>query len=216
MLRVAKWLLVLGIFAGLGITAYQTGLELARTEVDRLQGRLDTLGNELRDVRLRNTQIEVDLRQSRQATQALQRRYDQDVPQGDAATLFSLAQQRIAAGVPRQRVEQVLRDAAPVHRCENRGTARRFAIAYGARVPDNAGTGLLEGLVRVVVSAPSQSADLASAASVVVTIAGQDPVTLTGLPQRRPVVLGNAELTLDVEASGVRGFASATISECGR
>ena len=59
-------------------------------------------------------------------------------------------------------------------------------------------------------------ADLASAASVVVTIAGQDPVTLTGLPQRRPVVLGNVEMTLDVEASGVRGFASATISECGR
>lgn len=216
MLRLSKWLLVLGIFAGLGITAYQSGLELARTEVDRLQSRLDTQGNELRDVRLRNSQLEAELRQARQATQALQRRYDQDVPQGDAAALFSLAQQRIAAGIPRPRIEQVLRDAAPVRRCEGRGTARRFAIAYGARVPDSAGISLLEGLVRVVVSAPSTADDLATAASVVVTVAGQDPVTLTGLPQRHPVVLGNAELTLEVEASNVRGFASTALTVCGR
>ena len=216
MLRLAKWLLVFGILSALGVTAYQSGLELARTEVDRLQSRLDTQGSELRDVRLRNAQLEADLRQAREATQALQRRYEQDVPQGDAAALFSLAQQRIGAGIPRQRIEQVLRDAAPVRRCEGRGTSRRFAIAYGARVPDTAGIGLLEGLVRVVVAAPSPAEDLASAATVVVTVAGQDPVTLTGLPQRHPVVLGNAELALEVVPSGVRGFASAALTECER
>ncbi|WP_137123978.1 hypothetical protein [Roseomonas sp. HF4] len=213
-LRLSKWLIVLGVLAALGIAAYQSGLELARTEVDRLQGRLDTLGGELRDVRLRNTQLDAELRQARTANQALQRRYDQDVPQGDAAALFSLAQQRIGAGIPRARIEQVLRDAAPVRRCEGRGTARRFAIAYG-RVPEGAGIELADGMVRVVVSAPAPNDDLATAASVVVNVAGQDPVTLTGLPQRHPVVLGNAELLLEVSASTVRGFASATIASCG-
>jgi len=214
MLRLSKWLFVLGVLAALGIAAYQSGLELARTEVDRLQGRLDTLGGELRDVRLRNTQLDAELRQARTANQALQRRYDQDVPQGDAAALFSLAQQRIGAGIPRARIEQVLRDAAPVRRCEGRGQARRFAIVYGPRVPESAGIELADGMVRVVVSAPAPNDDLSTAASVVVNVAGQDPVTLTGLPQRHPVVLGNAELLLEVSNSTVRGFASATISTC--
>jgi FtsZ-binding cell division protein ZapB len=214
MLRLGKWLLGLAIFAGLGLAAYQSGLELARSEVARLQGRLDALGLELRDLRLRNSRLDAELQEAREAREALQRRYEQDVPQGEAAALFALAQQRIAAGVPRARIEQVLRDAAPLARCEGSGTPRRFAIAYSRRGPANAGIELLDGLVRVVVSAPSPNADLATAANTVVTVAGQDPVTLTGLPQRHPVVLGNVELTLEVAASDVRGFAAAAVTTC--
>lgn len=66
----------------------------------------------------------------------------------------------------------------------------------------------------MVVGAPNQTDDLARAASVVITVTGQDPVTLTGLPQRHAVVLGNAELTLNV-TSEIRGFATAALSTCG-
>lgn len=214
LLRLAKWLILLGVFVGLGIWSYQTGLALARSEVTSLEARLDEVATEARSLQMRNQQLVGELRQSREANAALQRRYDQDVPAGDAAALFTLAQRRIAEGLPRGRVEQVLRDAQPVTSCEGRGTSRRFAIAYGPRVPDGAGIELMDGMVRVVVSAPSTADDLARTASVVVSVAGQAPVTLAGLPQRHPVVLGNAELTLSVGPSDVRGFASAGITTC--
>lgn len=205
---------MLAIFVGLGFYAYQSGLDLARSEVTVLEQRLETQGTDLRATYARNAQLDGELRQARADMAALQRRYERDVPTGDAAALFSLAQSRIAAGVPRERVAQLLRDAGPVRQCTGRATSRRFAVAYGPRVPDNAGIELLDGLVRVVMSAPNQTDDLASAASVVITVTGQDPVTLTGLPQRHQVVLGNAELTLNV-TSELRGFGTAAISTCG-
>lgn len=213
-LRLAKWLFALAVFVGLGFWSYQSGLDLARSEVTELEGRLDTLSADARATYARNAQLEGELRQARADMAALQRRYERDVPAGEAAALFALAQARIGAGVPRARVEQLIRDAGPVRQCEGRASSRRFAVAYGPRAPDNAGIELLDGLVRVVVSAPNQTDDLARAANVVVTVAGQDPVTLTGLPQRHAVTLGNAELTLNV-SSEIRGFATAGISTCG-
>jgi hypothetical protein len=211
--RAAKWVLVLAVFVGLGLWSYQTGLELARAEVAALQRRLDALAADTRALHATNVRLEGELRQAREDHAALQRRYEQDVPRGAAAELFSLAQQRIAAGIPRERIEQALRDAAPILRCEGRGTSRRFAIAYGPRPPEGPGFELHDGLVRVSVSARSQADDLSRAATVVVAVAGQDPVTLTGLPQRHPVLLGNAELTLSV-SSEIRGFATVALSGC--
>ncbi|MBR0651480.1 hypothetical protein GXW78_17555 [Roseomonas terrae] len=204
---------MLAIFVGLGFWSYQGGLDLARSEVTALERRLDTLSSESRATYARNTQLEGELRQSREDNTGLQRRYERDVPTGDAAALFSLAQARIAAGVPRDRVAQLMRDAGPVQRCEGRATSRRFAVAYGPRLPDNAGIELLEGLIRVVVSAPNQTDDLTRAATVVISVVGQDPVTLTGLPQRHAITLGNAELALSV-TSEIRGFATASLSSC--
>lgn len=213
-LRVAKWVFMLAVFVGLGFWAYQSGLDLARSEVIVLEQRLDTVSADARAAHARNAQLDGELRQAREGMAALQRRYDRDVPAGEAAALFALAQQRIGAGVPRDRIEQIMRDAGPVRRCEGRATGRRFAVAYGPRVPDNAGIELLDGLVRVVVSAPNQTDDLTRAATVVVTVAGQEPVTLTGLPHRQPVTLGNAELVLNV-TSEIRGFATAALTTCG-
>ena len=102
----------------------------------------------------------------------------------------------------------------PVRRCDARGTSRRFAIVYGARVPDSAGIELAEGLVRVVVSTASADRRREPHREVVVTVAGQDPQTFTGLPQRQVVTLGNAELALNV-VSEIRGFATASLTNCG-
>lgn len=209
----AKWGTVLAIFAGLAFWSYRGGLDLARAEVTALERRLEALGTETRTLHATNARLEGELRQARQDYAALQRRYERDVPAGDAAAMFRLAQERIAAGVPRARVEQLLRDAGPVVRCEGRGTSRRFAVAYGPRVPENAGIELHDGLIRVVVSAPNQTDDLTRAATVVIQAAGQEPQSFTGLPQRQSVVLGNAEIAVSV-TSEIRGFATVALSGC--
>jgi len=213
-LRVAKWLFMLAVFVGLGYWSYQGGLDLARSEVTVLEERLDRLSADARNTYARNAQLEGELRQAREDNAALQRRYERDVPRGEAAQLFALAQSRIGAGVARDRIEQIMRDAGPIRRCEGRPNSRRFAVAYGPRAPENAGIDLLDGLVHVLMRAENQADDLARAATVVVTVFGQEPVTLTGLPQRVPVTLGNAELQLNV-TSEIRGFGTAAISTCG-
>ncbi len=213
-LRVAKWLFMLAIFVGLGFWSYQGGLDLARSEVTVLEDRLDRLSADTRNTYARNTQLEGELRQAREDMAALQRRYERDVPRGEAAQLFAQAQARIAGGVPRERIEQIMRDAGPVRRCEGRAASRRFAVVYGPRAPENAGIDLLDGLVHVMVRAENQADDLARAATVVVSVFGQEPVTLTGLPQRLAVTLGNAELTLNV-SSEIRGFGTAGLTTCG-
>lgn len=211
LLRAGQWLGVAAIFGGLGYWSYQSGLDLARTEVTDLEERLDRLGADARGLRAVNVRLEDELRLARQEIGNLQRRYERDVPAGDAAALFRLAQQRVASGLPMERVQQVLRDAGPVRRCEGRGQNRRFQIITGP-VPDEAGITLMDGLVRVAVGvAPNE--DAARSASVVVTVAGQERQTFTGLPQRQVVTLGNVELALSV-TSELRGFATVTITNC--
>lgn len=211
LLRAGQWLGVLAIFGGLGYWSYQSGLDLARTEVTDLEERLDRLGADARGLRATNARLEDELRLARQEIGNLQRRYERDVPAGDAATLFRLAQQRVASGLPMERVQQVLRDAGPVRRCEGRGQNRRIQIITGP-IPDEGGLALLDGLVRVAVGvAPNE--DATRAASVVVTVAGQERQTFTGLPQRQVVTLGNVELALSV-TSELRGFATVSITNC--
>lgn len=211
-LRTGQWLGALAIFGGLGYWSYQSGLDLARTEVTDLEQRLDRLGADARGLRATNVRLEDELRLARQEIGNLQRRYERDVPAGEAAALYRLAQQRIASGLPAERVQQVMRDAGQVRRCEGRGQSRRFQIITGA-IPDDAGIALLDGLVRVAVGVPGPGEDPARAANVVVTVAGQERQTHTGLPQRQVVTLGNVELALSV-TSEVRGFATVAISTC--
>lgn len=212
LLRAGQWLGVLAIFGGLGYWSYQSGLDLARTEVTDLEERLDRLGADARGLRATNARLEDELRLARQEIGNLQRRYERDVPAGDAASLYRLAQQRIASGLSVDRVQQVMRDAGPVRRCEGRGQSRRFQIINGP-IPDEAGIVLLDGLVRVAVGVAAPNEDPARAASVVVTVAGQERQTFTGLPQRQVVTLGNVELALSV-TSELRGFATVAITNC--
>ena len=64
-LRLAKWLFALAVFVGLGFWSYQSGLDLARSEVTALEGRLDTLSADARATYARNAQLEGELRQAR-------------------------------------------------------------------------------------------------------------------------------------------------------
>ena len=213
-LAIAKWGTAIAVLLGLGYWSYQGGLDLARSEVTQLETRVESLVEEVREVRVTNAQLEDELRRARQDMGLLQQRYDRDVPAGDAAALYRLAQQRVTAGIPQERIEQVLRDAGPVRRCEGRGANRRFPIVIGPRAPDDAGILLMDGLLRVAVSTPAATDDVTRTATVVLAVAGQDPRSFTGLPQRQAVALGNVELLVAV-TSEVRGFATVSVSTCG-
>jgi hypothetical protein len=209
--RSVLFLCAVGLLVGLAYSAYQTGTELALLRVKDLETRADTLTKDLAAANLDAARLRSELANARQANAALQRRYEADVPAGDAASLYKLVQERLAQSLPAARLAQVLRDTAATRPCEARIIRRRFAIQQGStRTEDPAS--LLEGLVVV-----TASGDAAKTTLVQIRTAWLDePIKLTGLPARQDIVINNVVLHLTVEPSDVAGFASASLSVCGK
>jgi hypothetical protein len=215
LLRLALALLGLGVFLGLGYSSYLAGAKLARMEVRSLEEDITRLGNQITGLRVENDQLRSDLSQTRQSADALKRRYDADVPGGSAATLFALARDRVNAGVREDRIAQVLREAENPRACEGRVSRKRVVIHNAGQAEDP--VGLLEGLIQVSVSAPAGADDPAKAASVTIQrVWSNQPLKLSGLPARQAIPINNAELRLIVEPSELRGYATVSLSLCGR
>lgn len=213
--RATLWLAGIGVLGGLGYSAYQTGTMLAESRVVELERNLVTLTAQLETANQDKARTLASLADARQANQALQARYDSDVPKGEIADLYATAKSRLAQGVPAPRLTQVLQDATATKPCETRTTRRRFAIVPAGRPPEE--VSLLDGLIQVSASAPPGTTETAKTASVLVTRAWlPDPIKLTGLPARQDIAVNNLVLRLTVEPSDVAGYATATLSGCGK
>ncbi len=215
MARAFVWLLVAAGIAALGWSAYQTGTVLAESRVTELTARVSELTAQRDGARTDNGRLQAALAEQRQAIATLQTRYDADVPKGDLAQLFALTRDRLAQNVPADRLAQLLREAAPVRPCDTRIVRKRFAIQAAGR-PEEAAS-LLEGMIQVTATIPTAGADPARSAVIAVSRAwAAEPLKLTGLPAKQDIAVNNVVLHLTVEASDVAGFASASLSSCGR
>jgi hypothetical protein len=210
--RAVLWLVVAGVIGGIGYSSYQTGSLLARQEVVAQARQVASLQGQLTVARARADSLAGDLTQARAAMGALQQRYTADVPGGVQAEMLALVQARLADGVDQARLAQVLRDAQKLRSCDGRAVRKRFAIQQpGAAAEDP--IPMLEGLI--LVSAATDD----PAKPPVVTLAGPwtpTPVRLTGLPARQAIVLNNLQMTLMVEQSDLRGYATVSLSTCGK
>lgn len=216
LVHTALWLTAIGVFLGIGYSSYQGGSMLARSEVTALEGDIRRLTAQLETARMENDRLRVELSQTRQGADALKRRYDADVPSGGLAGLVSLVRERLAAGVRDDRLAQVLRDTENARPCEGRFTRKRFAIQTGNAGNDD-GASLLEGLIQVSVTAANGGDDPARAATVTISRAwSSQPIKVTGMPVRQAIQINNIEMKLVVEPSDLRGYATATLSLCGR
>ena len=118
-------------------------------------------------------------------------------------------------GIPPARLTQVLQDATATKPCETRSTRRRFAIVPAGRPPEE--VSLLDGLIQVSASTPPGATEIAKTTTVLVSRAWlAEPLKLTGLPARQDITVNNLVLRLTVEPSDVAGYATATLSGCGK
>ena len=215
MWRASLWLAGIGVLGGLGYSAYQTGTMLAEARVVELERNLVTVTAQLETANQDKAHTLLSLAEARQANQALQVRYDSDVPRGEMAELYGVARSRLAQGVPAARLTQVLQDATATKPCDTRSTRRRFPIVAAGRPAEE--VSLLDGLVQISASIPPGSTESAKTATVLVTRAWlAEPLKLTGLPARQDIAVNNLVLRLTVEASEVAGYATATLSGCGK
>ncbi len=215
LLGAAKWLFVLGILGALGYSAHEAGTRLARLDVDRLERRVLELEQQRAALEAQVGQLRAELADSRAATQQIQQRYNAEVPRGPLAGLTTLLRERLGTGLDADRLRIALQSAERLRRCDGPVVSRRFRIGIGARATEEDSTSFAEGLIRVSALAPAASEDITR--TVVVTFSGLGsggPRSVTGLPATHAIVLDNHELRLTVSDSGIRGFATASLTTC--
>ncbi len=202
-----------GLF-GLGYSAYQSGTMLAEARVRELSRRIDDLSSQLSASHADNEGLQSGVADAKRALQELQGRYDKDVPSGELADLVAAARGRLAQGLPAARLAQVLREASATHDCNTHATRKRFEITTGKHTADDAAA-FLEGLLQVT-AATTNAADPARTVVTVDPVWASEPLKLTGMPAHQNLVVNNLVLHLDVEASPLAGYATVTLSTCGR
>jgi hypothetical protein len=210
LLRLAKWVLLLAIFAAIGYSSYESGLWLAERKLVDLREELARATRSLAETERARDDLQARLAEANDEIRAIQRRYDADVPTGAPAELLKLARERLADGLA-----AALRAAQAVIPCEGRPVTRRFRYRAGEQpVPED--TAFADGLISLHATlAPGE--DPGRPTTVVFTRANAPPITATGrLPLRQSIVLGNVEYRFTIAASDLRGYLTATANSCAR
>jgi hypothetical protein len=216
LLRLTVWLFAAGVFVAIGYSSYLTGRALAKREVVAQREEIDRLQSKVDADKSATEQLRADLTEAREATAALQRRYDADVPKGGLAALVAILRQKQGIGIKDDRIAQVLRQIDAPRPCIDKVTRRRFPIDTKAPGPDGA-VSFLDGLVQVSASMPAGADGTAKSATVTISRAwAAEPIRLTGLPTQQVITIYNTDLNLVVEPSDLRGFAQASLSLCGK
>jgi hypothetical protein len=215
LLRMAKWVVLLAIFAAIGRSSYESGLWLAERKLVDLREELARTTRSLAETESARDDLQARLAEANDELRAMQRRYDTDVPTGAPAELLNLARERLAGGLAADRLADALRAAQAVIPCEGRPVTRRFRYRAGVQpVPED--TAFADGLIRLYATlAPGE--DPSRPTTVVFTRANAPPITATGrLPLRQSIVLDNVEYRFTVAASDLRGYLTATANSCAR
>lgn len=124
----AKWTLVLVGLGLAGAFAYETGSQLARLEVTRLEKELAGLQSQLEQVQEDKRELRVALEETRDELQTWQQRYREEVPSGEPAELLRLVRQRLDDGVSAERLAFVVSKARNETTCNAGPVTRRFVV----------------------------------------------------------------------------------------
>lgn len=125
---VVKWLVILAALIGAGVFAHETGSQLARMDVTRLESRVAELTTEIETLENEKAELRGRLRETEDVLADWQARYRAEVPTGASARLMELARERLEDGVPLDRLSFVVANARPERVCEDDPVTRRFIV----------------------------------------------------------------------------------------
>src|SRR5690606_22166602 len=177
----------------------------------------------------------VDVRQEREALAAgieaarkreaeWEHRYRQDVPTGTAREIFALVQQRIAAGVPADRLAFVIGATDAKDNCRGRPQTKRFILQTPRTSGANDTIAFADGSIRITGrgeptidanGGPLGWFDPSKPVTVRFTQLGGRTSEATGtLPLSHSVVQNNREWRFNIAAGDPRGFIYVTADDC--
>ena len=218
-----RWLLVVAVAVVAGYYAYDFGTELARKDVGKLEAQLAQAGAENAQLRTDIEGLEAALREERGLVAQWRDRYQAEVPPAEDVALVQKIQERMAKGVSRERLTEVIVLAQERDICEPLPETRRFVVQNPVYSGANDSVSFADNAIVVtatgesVVNAggrPEAWYDPAKAVTVFFTRPGGETTSTAGvLPLHHGLVVGDFEYRFSIVA-GSRSFAEVTGQSC--
>lgn len=218
-----RWLFVAAVAIAAGYYAYDFGTELAREDVRVLETQLAQAAAENAQQRTDITGLEAALREERGLVAQWRDRYQAEVPSPEDAKLLTAIQERVAKGVSRQRLAEVVSLAQERDICEPLPETRRFVVQNPVYAGANDAVSFADNAI--IVTATGESAinaggrpeawyDPAQPVTVFFTRPGGEITSTAGiLPLHHALVVGDLEYRFSIVA-GSRSFAEVTGQSC--
>ncbi len=223
-LRFLKWIVVVGLLAGLGVAAYETGSVLAQREVARLSDEVASLQRQVEVLRKQNAHLATDAGAARLRERDLRLRYEADVPDGAAKTLLDRIRARLADGVSPDRLEFMISSATQTPACDGRPVTKRFIVRTPLSRGANDAVGFADRTISVsATGAPATDEGGAPEAwfdpgrPVVLSFVGLGGKTVTVdglLPLHKSLLHNGSEYRFTAAIGERRGFVDVTADRC--
>jgi cell division protein FtsB len=220
--RTAKFLMVLGVLLGVGLFAYQMGVE----QVKGREAGLRTENAQLTQVNDELTRTVAALRTAAQTAETkvseLEARLARELPTGDLARLTEMMRERLAAGVEAKRLSFLLSLVHTARNCE-KPESKRFILPTPIYKGSNTTVGFANGTITVSgegAAARSSTGnaegwfDPAAPVTIRFTEAGGRESAAKGtLPLQHIMIAGGTEHRFTITA-GSRSFVEVTGERC--
>ncbi len=143
------------VIIALGRFAYQTGTNLARSDVVRLEQEITALSERLREMETENNELHGALAAAKMRAQDLRQQYQRDVPTGAIKDLLDLSRQKLAAGVDVERLAFVVGAVENTRDCKDAPVTRRFLVRTPISRGANDSVSFAENAITVTASGQS-------------------------------------------------------------
>lgn len=221
----ATWAGIAGVVVLFGFYAYRTGTELAKIELQRLNGKVAEMNSTIQLLHAENEQLETVAELAQQQAKDLERRYAADVPSGPAKPLYDLLLLRLKEGVNPDRLDFVIRAATNPRVCDAEAESKRFIVAIPGATASKDTSVSFAGKTITVSAAGNASVDSAGQAkswfdpaqpiAVTILVVGGETANANGvLPVHKTLVLGDSEYRFSVLPNENRGFVTVTAQRC--
>lgn len=220
--RFGKFILFAIIVLGVGLFAYQMGVEQLKGRDVTLREENAALSRQKAELELLASQMQHAARTAESRITTLEARIQRDIPTGDLARLSNLVAERLKGGMDPNRLAFVIAQAQPARNCQQPEN-KRFVLSTPILKTKARGVGFGNGLVTV--TGDGQSARNARGAIeswfdptqpvtiTITTISGKQASVEGVLPLHQSVVVENTEYRFTFVA-GSRSFVEATADHC--
>jgi len=220
---VAKWVIAVGLVVGAGIYAYDTGSQIAETQVTDLEREIAALSQRIADLEGENARLRADQIVAQQRLEEAKALYARDVPTGQVATLLGQLRDKLKAGVDQERLEFLIASAANPRTCDEQPATKRFLVRTPLYQGANDSVAFADGAITVTAVGEAATDaegrveawfDPAKPVTLQLTRIGGEAVQETGkLPLHASLVAGENEYRFTA-IEGPQGFVQVTGDRC--
>ncbi|PWC32423.1 hypothetical protein [Azospirillum sp. TSO35-2] len=217
-----KFGLLAALVLGVGLFAYQMGIEQLKGRDVTLREEIATLSRQKAELELLATQMQHAAKTAEARTAELEGRLQREVPTGDLAKLTQLVAERLKGGLDANRLGFVITQAQTQRNCQQADT-KRFTLSTPLLKGGARGVTFANGAVSV--SGEGQSAhnpqgnaeswfDPGQPVTIKITGMGGKSTSVTGvLPLHQSLVIDNNEYRFTI-AAAQRSFVEVTADRC--